>query len=192
MRTTLPALIILVGCVPRYAPPSLDEPHATLKVRLVYHSAPGPQLSERIRLGEHGIVIPPTIARRPPGTTGTFHTRIRPEPARFRTAASFFHMTTQRVQRMRTERYACGTSTTGYGNTRTTSTRYCSRQVTDWVTQTVQVSDGHCETGTALQPQAGATYILQYDFFAAGQCTLRVLQEHTDPSGAVQLVPVGY
>lgn len=189
MRLAVPALILL-GCVPRYAPPGLDEPHATLKIRLVYHAAPGPQLVERIKLGEHGIVIPPSVARRTPGTNGTFHTRIRPEHAYFRTAASFFHTTTRQVQRMRTERYACGTTTTGYGNTRTTQTRYCSRQVTDWVTETVRVNDGSCEAANAFLPRAGTTYILQYDFFAAQQCSLRLLIEQVDASGAVTLVPV--
>jgi len=52
------------------------------------------------------------------------------------------------------------------------------RTVTSLVPQTV--SDGSCSARMLLVPREAATYIAQYDFFEAGKCSLRCLEQQPD------------
>ena len=76
----------LGGCVRHYREPSLEEPHALVRVRVVRHAWAGPMIDESVRLGPYAIAMPregrqPSIAA----------IRVRPEPAEWRFETTFFH-----------------------------------------------------------------------------------------------------
>lgn len=62
-RTMMPRLSLAmfwlavggVGCVPQYRPPTLSEPHAVVKVRVAYHSWPGPQVDQVTLVDGHAV-----------------------------------------------------------------------------------------------------------------------------------------
>jgi hypothetical protein len=51
-RLSLAGLCALAGCVKSYQVPSLNEPHSLLKVRRVYHAAPGSRYQNSIYIHE--------------------------------------------------------------------------------------------------------------------------------------------
>lgn len=183
-------LCAAAGCYPRYRPPTANEPHALVKVRVNYHSQPGPQVDERVTIDGHTVPVPHLEARRAPRTTAV---RVRPTFSRWSMGAEFFHLITRQVQQnyTETEQYACGTQRTGFGNNTSTQTRYCTRthQRTRWVTQTQRVVDGSCRSGFALAAQVGATYLVQYDFYAHGQCAARCFEQRPAPDGQFTMQP---
>lgn len=154
----LTLLLATVGCVHPYEEPSPTDPHAVVKVRLVYHDWPGPQLRETVRLNEFDIMLPQDENRR---TSPVTHpVRIRPEVADWHIASAFYH--TYTTTQLQTSTYSCGQTT-------------CSR--TTPVTVTHTVPDGSCEQRATFAPAAGEIYLLQYDFLAPEQCTLLCMRQ---------------
>lgn len=159
----LPALIglcALSACHPTYVEPPPSAPHAVLKVRSVHQSWPGPNLSHVVLLDDERV----GEARQPVKDAPlTFPVRIHLKPVRMEVTSSFTH--TIMVNQTRTESYPCGTQT-------------CTRTVNSLVPQTV--SDGSCSARMPLVPREAATYIAEYDFFEAGKCSLRCLEQQPD------------
>jgi hypothetical protein len=186
LPTALIIAALCAGCVHRYTEPAITEPHAIVRLRMVRHAWAGPELDEAVRLNGYAIDVPPGM----PGAS-TRALRVRPELTHWQFRTRFFHRVTQPVTRLVTERYACGSTRSGYGSSSYTSTQYCSRTVTrtDYVTR--QVVDAQCGSSDGHRPVAGGLYILQYDFFGHERCTLRCLRQIPQPGGTFTLVPCG-
>lgn len=151
----------------------MSEPHAVVKVRLAYHSAPGPQLAQTVMHNEARVEEIPTPVVGGDGVVNR-PVLVRPQPVTWTISSNFFHtVTTTSLQTVMVSRsYPCGrsTCTTSSPQTRT-------------VTRTVMVSDGSCRTALAQYPQGQGVYLLQYDFFAHGHCTLRCFRQSPAPDG---------
>lgn len=192
MSRHLPVIGLALGWVacsrPIYEPPPPSEPHAVVTVRVLHHAVRGTSSShdtlidgDRISLGPREAIVQ--------GAPITSTVRVRPELARWRFASSFWH-TEQRMETVyETERYPCGSQTTGYGSSTRTSTRYCSRQVTRHRWRTVRVSDGDCSRDMALAPRIDQRYVLQFDYYANDQCRARCFVRIPGPGGRFQLLP---
>jgi hypothetical protein len=201
----LPALTALVAlalslslssCVRRFEEPAPNEPHALVKVRIVHHASPGPDLSERVRWNDYAVAVPaPSATHAGPMRESIRAVRVRPELAQWRIDTRYSHtVVTQRMEtRYRSEQYACGTETTGYGQTTSTRTRYCSRQVPyqELVTHHDTVVDGSCTNGAIHTPLAGAVYVLQYDYFGEDRCTMQCLRQLPATDGSFRFIPCG-
>lgn len=187
LRLAILATLFTAGCVHRYVEPRIDEPHATVKVRVLHHVRSGPQLDLNGRIfpadDEFSIAVV---------DDGLRVVRVRLLPTTYRISSGFFHT----VQQMQTvyvsESYACGTQTSGYGTHSYSSTRYCTRSVPrqQWVT--VRISDGDCEAAVYQPtPIEGGVYLVQYDYFGPGVCSLTCLRQIDTGNGTFQFTPCG-
>jgi hypothetical protein len=176
------AVVAAAGCYAPYRLPSLDEPHAMVKIRLAYHTWPGPQLrqvvlinGEQVEVPNPPIAGPSEIARAVP---------VRPQATRWDVRANFYHTVTvpQQQTYTTTESYPCG-----FGTSATTCTRTTTHTRTVWVTQTV--TDAACESAAGQGPQVNGVYLLHYDFYAHGQCTLACFRQWPQPDGSFQSAP---
>jgi hypothetical protein len=111
-----------------------------------------------VRLNDFDVIMPPDENVRAVPVAHAI--RVRPELADWRIASSFYH--TYTTTQMQTTTYSCGQTT-------------CTRATPVTVTQTVY--DGSCERALSFVPNAGAVYLLQYDFLAANQCSLLCMQQ---------------
>lgn len=189
-------LLPLIGALavacgpPRYEPPELHQPHATVVVRVIHHTLSGRDLAHTTLLNGFGIDIGerPGVVR---GAPITRTVRVRPESTRWRFRSHFSH-TEQRMETVyETERYSCGTQTTGYGASSRTTTRYCTRQVPRQRMRTVRVTDGVCEAETTHTPRIDRRYVIQFDYHANGQCRARCFQQTPQAGGDFRLTPCG-
>lgn len=195
MRTThrrvhgiLPLVgLIAAGCVHHYAEPRADEPHALMRVRAVHHHWAGPSLSERVQLNGYDIEMPPAVRTAP----RTRAIRVRPEPGAWSFETQFFHYRSRQELRPYTRQEPCGTTTTGFGRSRRTETRYCTRTEQRWETVRDRIVDAACAAQVVHTPIAGGVYLVQYDFYAHGQCTAQCLRQLTQPDGTFRLIPCG-
>ncbi|HVU50689.1 MAG TPA: hypothetical protein VHL80_08370 [Polyangia bacterium] len=162
------------GCHPRYEPPSLSEPHATIKARVVYHVASGPQLSQAVLINDHAadvpnpLAIPGEVARALP---------VRLESTRFTVSTAFYHVAY--VTRMVSETYPCGM----INGISQTCTRMVARQVA------TRVNDGACERVAGLGPRRDGVYLMQYDYFGPDRCSLACFREEPQPDGTFRNAP---
>jgi hypothetical protein len=170
------------GCYRPYVLPRPDEPHAMVKVRVAYHSRPGPSLSQLVLINGEAVDIP-TPPTGPPGEI-TRAIPVRPLATRWDVRSTFSHTVTVPEIRheTRTESYSCGS-----GRTYRTCTRSVSYTRTVMVTRTIV--DGHCEQVAGQGPQVGGVYLLQYDFYAHGRCTLACFRQLPNPDGTFQQTP---
>lgn len=176
------AASIVAGCHPPYQAPSLAEPHATVKVRVVYHDTPGTELEQAIHLNGHTLSVPPPVTL--PGEISRA-IPVRLESASIDVNTSFSHTITR--MESRTEQYQCGVSTYKCGTSTCTRTNYCTHTVMKPVT--VRATDAACERAVGLAPRQDAVYLLQYDYFASGRCTLACLHEWPQPDGSFRNTP---
>lgn len=185
----------LGACVPSFVQPAATDPHAVVKVRVAYHTESGPQLSQAVRIGEFAAPI-----SSPPGSVTTPYTqalRVPPSPTTWGFRSEFFHTVshTRQVPVQVSESYSCGTytSTTGYGSSArsTTQTRTCTRTRTEYRTQTEtqRVTDASCSVTLRHAPQAGGTYLLQYDFYGNDKCSLHCYRQTPTTDGQFKLEP---
>lgn len=173
---------------PAYVPPALSEPHATVVIRVLHHEVSGRDLVHRTLIDGREVSHAGRVAvvRGAPLTRAV---RVRPVPIRWSFASVFSH-TEQRLQTVyETERYACGTQTSGYGSTTRTSTRYCSRQVPRQRWQTVRVTDGACEAVLLQTPHVGRRYVVHFDYNGHRSCRARCFEQTPLPGGRFQLTP---
>jgi hypothetical protein len=162
------------GCHPRYEPPSLAEPHATIKARLVYHTASGRQIAQAVLINDHAADLPSPITI--PGEVARA-VLVRLESTRVSVDTTFYHVAY--VTRLVSQSYSCGSFN---GVTRT-----CTRMVPRLVA--TRVNDGSCEQVAGLGPRRDAVYLMQYDYFAPGRCTLACFREEPQPDGSFRNGP---
>jgi hypothetical protein len=176
-----------IGCVRRYSEPAVTEPHATVKIRVLHHEQSGPQLDLAGRLAPDGEEYGIDLA-----DGGIRVVRVRLVPTVYRVASSFFHTMQQMQTVFVSESYACGTQTSGYGTHSYSTTRYCTRSVPRQQWTTVRIDDGGCEA-TAFQtmPIEGGVYLVQYDYFGPGVCSLTCLRQIDTGGGTFRFVPCG-
>lgn len=196
MRQILSAALILVSVAactpPAYRQPAASERHAIVKIRSTIHRRYRTNLSHSIHLNEWSI--DPRIYGTEQGADATtMHIRVRPESIWWHVRTVFSHQISQRVTRPHTvsERYACGSYTSGTGAYRSTQTRYCYRTRTENRTETryQTVIDADCQGKTFMNPRAGAVYLVQYDFYGHNDCRLACFEQLPLPDGRFELAP---
>jgi hypothetical protein len=190
----LAIVAILAGCAHPYVEPAETEPHALVHLRILHHAAPGPRFAFALDLGGESIAVNSTAPL--VGAPVTRTVRVRPGPGSWHFGSHFSHLqtSTRLVNELRYESYACGTSMSyGVGGRGYAQPRYCTRSVPyqRWVTETVPVVDGACDTGLMLSPEPGASYVLQYDFFAHARCAARCFRQVPTGPGTFDLLPCG-
>lgn len=189
LGTTVVLLALtLPGCVRAYVEPGLDQPHALVKIRTLHHERSGPDLDLAVRLApdgdEYGIEMP--------GDDSMRVVRVRPLPTRYRIVSSFSHTVMQMQTVYESEQYQCGTTTSGSGSSTYSHPQYCTRQVPRQRMQSVRVGDGDCEAAVfQVAPLEGAVYLLQYDYFGPGVCSMTCMRQLDTGGGTFQLVPCG-
>lgn len=177
------AALAVSGCVPpKYVQPELTAPHATVKLRVVHHDFPKTRCAGQFLANDHSL---PTPAIDDPSQAATAAVRVEPEGLRMKYRATFTHPETRLVTQYRSESYACGT--THIGNS--SMTQYCTRQVPYQTTQTVTVTDAACTANVAFTAVVGAMYLLEYDFYSNGHCSLKCFVQHPNADGTFALEP---
>jgi hypothetical protein len=168
------AMLGATGCYLHYEPPTLAEPHATIKTRVVYHAVSGPQLAQHVLVNDHVADVPNPVTL--PGEVSRA-VLVRPEGMRFDVRTTFFH--TASIPQTVTESYTCGM----IGNVPQTCTRVVTKMVT------IQVTDGACAQAAGLGPQPDAVYLMQYDYFGPNRCSLACFREQPQPDGSFRNAP---
>jgi hypothetical protein len=173
---------LAAGCHLPYEPPSLSEPHATAKLRIVYHDTPRTELDQLLLLNGRRLAVPAPVEL--PGQISRA-VPMRLEDATVEVRTDFFHTIT--TYETRTERYACGSTSYSCGTSTCYNTTYCTRTVTTPVT--TRISDAFCARAASLGAQKDAVYLLQFDFYADRRCTLACLREWPQPDGSFKNGP---
>jgi len=144
------------SCVPRYEPPTADQPHALLKLRRHYVPGRGEFLSEQFRLEGKRIFDARKSAQL---ATGPQMDTVLVHPARTKLEGKFSF--THDEWRMVNESYPCG-----YG-------RMCWRPMNRRVT----VTDSTCKAALGVQLQVGHIYLAELDSLDRNQCTLSCYEQ---------------
>ena len=190
---SLPALFALGACIPAYHPPTLADPHATVKVRRTYDTQAGASLREALLVDGHLALrndAPARLAIAPLIDASLVH----PIPATFVMSSRFYHQELRSVYETyyeqephyETESYDCSY---GYGSNAVHST--CTRSVTRdvqvarqrYVTKWVDVTDAECQATTRFSPAKDRVYLLQYSFQEQGACSLSCFEQVPNPDG---------
>ncbi len=170
------------GCVKRYSQPSPEEPHADVQIRVVHHTTLGTDMEEIVTINGEAVTLSDGAGGVREGTM-----RVRPEAIQYGFETEFFHNVVSQEWRTyyETQRYQCGYNRSG--------PVYCTRSVPQQrlVTVTTRVSDGGCGTLLDQQPLAGAVYLVQYEFAAAGQCQASCQRLLQDANGQLQATSCG-
>jgi len=171
------AAVVVVGCYSPYVLPTENEPHALVKIRVVYHDHPGPELSQLILINDERIDIP-----HPPRQPGEIARAVpvRPIATRWDIRSEFFHTITV----PRTETY---TTTSSYPCGNSTCTRTETHTRTVYVQQ--HVTDAACSQVVDQGPVVGGIYLLHYDFFAHRHCSLLCMRQWEQPDGSFRQTP---
>lgn len=189
----LVALGALGACIPEYRPPTLSEPHATLKIRRTYDTLAGTTLNEMMLVDDHSLLRQRTAASLA-STPLIDSALVFPVPATFVMSNDFSHQELRSVQEtyyeqemyMDNESYDCSS---GYGTS--ASYRTCSRMVTRYrsvpryrqVLKWVDVTDAACSASHRFAPAVGRVYLLQYNFQEHGACSLACFEQAPNPDG---------
>ncbi|MAQ14730.1 MAG: hypothetical protein CMN30_08030 [Sandaracinus sp.] len=177
------ALILVAGCAPAlHVQPAPGDPHATVKVRMVYHSPPETLLAERVMIDD-GRLDEGSFG----GGSGTNVRAVRVAPGvhRWRVRSVFSHNETRMVQEQYTERYQCGTQRMGNRD----QPRYCNRTKYRTVQKTERILDARCDIDQTHVVDHGTVYVAQYDFYEHDHCQLSWFRQVTNADGSFQLVP---
>lgn len=186
------------ACVPGYRPPTLDQPHATLKLRRTYDQASGTTLHERSFVNGQVLdvaEVPAQLAQAPRIDAALIH----PAPSTFAVSSLFFHIEPQQVLESYLDNesyyessYDCGA---GYGVALSDAgcsppvTRYRNSSPTRWVTKIVQVADGYCQASTRFWPKPEHVYLLQYNYQEHAACSLSCFEQVKSPDGSFRNLP---
>jgi hypothetical protein len=179
LATCLVTAWLLPGCAHEYRPPKAGEPHALVKLRLAYHAWSSALLEQSVTVdGDPVRGIPPPAER---GDRSVSHSLVvKPGPAVWAVQATFFHndVTTHAETYDTTESAPCGSST-------------CTqiRPHTRLVNHLDRVDDASCRQDTKLVASAGETYVLEFDYQADQQCTLRCHRQAQKGKGAPTNLP---
>ncbi len=198
MSRTLDALLLtglatLGACIPEYHPPTLAEPHATLKIRRTYDTQAGSLLHEMLLVDDHALLnqqLTATQASAPLIDASL----VYPVPATFVMSNDFFHRELRSVDEtyyeqemyFDNESYDCSS---GFGTSAVHST--CSRMVTRYrpvtryrqVMKLVDVIDATCRAARRFAPAANRVYLLQYNYQEHGACSLACFEQAPNADG---------
>ena len=193
------ALLLLGGCVQPYEPPTVNQPHAVIKVRRTYETTAGVQLRESADIDENVALRRSnraSVAKAP--LTDSF--LAHPIPATYRVENMFFHQELRTFQESyqvptttyRMESYSCGGGVGKYATHRTCTrsvphTTYTTRFRT--VTRMVDISDGSCALQLRFAPRANHVYLLQYTYQAPSVCRLQCVEQVRAPDGGFENRP---
>ena len=194
LRTlSLLLLAARAGCVKAYEPPALSEPHALLKLRRVYHAAPGAWRRSSIYIGDEQLMHQSESNRPAPAAHSS--PRVRPGPVRATFGSTFWHTEVRWVSETYTESvpysdFETYTETVHHGCPSTTT--FCSRQETRtrWVTRyrtetktrmvwkPVDVMDDACQRFAVRAVEAGHTYTMQFTYTGASHCSIVCFEQY--------------
>lgn len=189
MRRRLSALLALglCSCVHAYAMPRSDEPHAIVKLRMVYHVQEGPQRTQFASLNDLAVPVAMPSAMIDSSVTPLL---VRLEHTHWVVGASYFHTEQRQVQETyyENETYSC--SEYNY-TTHRTEMRTCTRSVarTRTVTRTVTVTDGACNAEAVHTPGLNDIYLLQFSYFGSGHCELSCYRQIPGMNDTFSLLP---
>lgn len=172
---------ILLGCVPvpEYRPPTHNELHALVKVRLVYRAWSGPELEQLVTIDGHDIREIPLPVQQGVGVA-TRSVLVRPGSAAWTIQTTFFHndVTSHAETYETTESGFCGSTACVQSTPHARLVNHVERE-----------DDATCTQGMKLLAVAGETYILEYEFFANQQCSLRCYRQVYQRGGSLTNVP---
>ena len=190
---SLLALSLLGACIPEYHPPTLAEPHATIKIRRTYDTQAGVTLRELLLVDDHSALVsevPASLARAPRIDAGLVH----PTPATFVMSNRFLHQELREVYETYYEQepysdYESYDCSSGYGTNAVH--RSCSRSVTRYrsvprqrrVSKLVDVTDAECRAARRFSPALGRVYLLQYSFQEHAACSLSCFEQVPNSDG---------
>ena len=170
----------LSSCAPtEYRPPSLKDAHALVTVRLAYHAWSGTELEQLVTIDGNDIRdFPPPAPRE--GAVATRTIPVQPGHRNWMIQTTFFHnnVSTHAETYETTEFAPCGASD-------------CPqiRPHTRLVNKVDRVDDASCSQGLKLTASAGETYLLEYDYTANQQCSLRCYRQVHARGGATTNAP---
>jgi hypothetical protein len=192
-RLLLTLSLSLAGCIKNYEPPGLNEPHALLKLRRVFHTAPGEYRRLRILVGEEQLLDKREPARA--AAAETTATLVRPGVNELTFELTFWHTEwrmvtetyTEQVPYTDTETYTetvhepCSTPqafpcTRQETRTRTV-TKYRSETKTRQVLKQEDVLDDYCRRSEVRVFEHAHTYALQYTYTGASRCSITCLEQ---------------
>jgi hypothetical protein len=154
-----------------YRPPTLSEPHAQVKVRLLYRAWSGDELEQRLTIDGSDVRDLPAPAPRP-GAETTRTLVVRPGASTWSIQAAFFHnnVTTSAETYDTVEKAPCGASDCPQIKPRTRLVNHVER-----------VDDAGCAKGLKLATKAGEKYVLEFTYTADRQCTFECSREGHGP-----------
>ena len=187
------ALSLLGACIPEYHPPTLAEPHATLKVRRTYDTQAGSTLRELLLVDDHSALVsevPASLASAPRIDASL----VYPTPATFVMSNRFFHQEMREVDETYYEQqpytdYESYDCSSGYGTNAVHRT--CSRTVTNYrsvtryrrVSKLVDVTDAECRAARRFSPAVDRVYLMQYSYQEHGACSLSCFEQMPNSDG---------
>ena len=190
-QLSLVLVCTLAGCVKEYRQSSLNEPHALLKVRRVYHAAPGFWYKSSIYIDDELLASEDGSTRPAPAKSSA--TLVRPGIARMSVGTSFWHTEQQWIPETytvdipysHTETYV-ENSSIGCPSGVLTCSRTATRTVTKHRTETrtrivwrqVTVQDDDCERVAVQKFEPNHTYALQFTYVGASHCTITCLEQY--------------
>jgi hypothetical protein len=161
----LAAVAVLAGCYRAYVLPSRNEPQAVVKVRVSYHSQPGPQLSQRVLINGERIEIPTPPQGAPRGDQPCRTGAAGPDALGCGGDVLSRDVGSTATDGTYSENYHCG-----YARAASTCTKSSTRTRTVWVAH--KMIDATCSRAMLQAPQIDGVYLVQFDFYASGHCTL--------------------
>jgi hypothetical protein len=210
LRTlSLVLLASLAGCVKAYQPPALNEPHALLKLRRVFHAPPGMWRQSSIYIGDERLMEQSEPNRPAPAAHSA--TRVRPGAVKVTFDNTFWHSEMRWVSETylesvpysalesysETVHHGCPPSSMvcSRQETRTRSvTRTRTETKTRMVWKPVDVLDDACQRFIVRAFEPGHVYSMQYTYTGASRCSIVCLEQfrtETPPGSAYRpcLVP---
>jgi hypothetical protein len=177
---------------PVYLSPKSSEPHALLKIRVVYRDAPSTSLDEQVTLD--GLPLPGLPLDTFRDRRYVRALRVRPGAQPFVVRSRFHHTVTEsRVEHYtENEQYQCGTTTMGTPPNTYQQPQYCYRTVQKQRTryETREVVDAECSREVTFVPVPGQIYLVDYEFHGA-ECELRCAIQVVAARGQLSLAPCG-
>ena len=172
---------MLLGCVPvpEYRPPNHNELHALVKVRLVYRAWSGPELEQLVTIDGQDIHEIPSPVQQGVGVA-TRSVLVRPGAAAWTIQTTFFHndVTSHAETYETTQSGYCGSTACVQSTPHARLVNHVERE-----------DDATCTQGMKLLAVAGETYVLEYEFVAHQQCSLRCFRQIHQRGGALTNVP---
>jgi hypothetical protein len=155
---------LLSACAHDYRPPGQTEPHALIKLRLTYHAWPGPLLEQSVAVDGDDLREIPAPTPQAAGGVAARQVLVRPGKIGCSVQATFFHndITTHAETYETSEEAPCGASTCRQ-----------SRPHTRLVNRAERVDDATCTQGLRFPTERGESYLLEFDFQANQECTLK-------------------